>query len=113
RKVVGTFVAVLAVAVAGIFLMARRYGSEAKLFIRVGRESVGLDPTATTGQTSISMSDSRESEITSVVDLLASRGLRERVLDAVGVAAIVPSAGDEDDALARAQAIRRLDKWIE
>src|SRR5438132_13354793 len=51
RKVVGTFVIVLAVAVAGVFLAARRYASEARLFIRVGRESVGLDPTATTGQT--------------------------------------------------------------
>ncbi len=29
----------------------RSYRSEAKLFLRIGRETVGIDPSATTGQT--------------------------------------------------------------
>src|SRR5437667_2351417 len=113
RKVGGAFALVVAVALAIILLTPRRYSSEAKLFVHVGRESVSLDPTATTGQT-ITMNDSRESEMTSVVDLLASRSLREQVIDAVGVAAILPAAASrEEDPTARADAIRQLDTWID
>jgi uncharacterized protein involved in exopolysaccharide biosynthesis len=107
-----TFVLVLAGSVTAVFLLPRRYASEARLFVHVGRESVSLDPTATTGQT-LSMNDSRESEMSSVVDLLASRSLRERVVEVVGVAAIIPSATDPDDALTRADSVRQLDRWIE
>lgn len=111
RKAALTFVLVLGAAAAAIYFTPRRYSSEARLFVHIGRESVSLDPTATTGQT-LSMHDSRESEMSSVVDLLASRALREHVVDIVGAAAIVPSASD-DDAIARGDAVRQLDSWIE
>jgi uncharacterized protein involved in exopolysaccharide biosynthesis len=59
------------------------------------------------------MSDSRESEMSSVVDLLASRSLREEVIDAVGREAILGSETADDDPRARANAIRKLDSWID
>jgi len=68
--------------IVGIMFSPRTYHSEAKLFVRVGRESVTLDPTATTGQT-ISVYESRENEINSVLEVLQSRIIAERVVDAL------------------------------
>jgi len=51
-----------------------------KLFVQVGRGGVTLDPTATTSQT-ISVLESRDSEINSVIDVLQSRGVLELVLE--------------------------------
>lgn len=64
-------------------LVPATYESEAKLFVRVGRESVTLDPTATTGQT-ISVYESRENEINSVVDVLQSRMILEHIVAKLG-----------------------------
>jgi uncharacterized protein involved in exopolysaccharide biosynthesis len=67
------------------------YGSEAKIFVRLGRESVELDPTATTGQT-VSVQDSRENEINSVFETLTSRAILEGVVDELGPDVILDSA---------------------
>lgn len=58
----------------------RWYRSEAKLFVRIGRESVALDPTATTGQV-LQMQGSRENEINSVCQLLQSQELAATIVD--------------------------------
>ena len=73
----------LALGITGIFLFPRRYDSEAKLMVKLSRDFAAIDPT-TMGQT-ISIQESRESEITSIMDLLSSRGLAERVVDKIGV----------------------------
>ena len=67
----------------GTFLVAEIYKSEARLLVRIGRESVSLDPTATTGQV-ISVGQSRESEINSELEILKSRELAQKVVDAIG-----------------------------
>lgn len=59
------------------------FRSEAKLLLRLGRESVTLDPTATTGQI-IGVSRSRESEINSELEILKSRVLAGKVVDTIG-----------------------------
>ncbi|MEQ8790490.1 MAG: GumC family protein [Pirellulaceae bacterium] len=74
------FLLVMSGAVAAILLMQPRYMSEAKLFVRLGRESVTLDPTATTGQT-VSISESREVEINSIIEILRSRAVAEKVVE--------------------------------
>ena len=48
---VGVFVAVNAVVVTYTATRTPTFMSEAKLYVRIGRESVGLDPTATTTPT--------------------------------------------------------------
>jgi len=78
----------LAATAAIIFWYPRAYRSEAQLFVRVGRESVSLDPTATTGQV-VQVLDSREREINSTVEMLRSRALAEEVVDRLGPAAIL------------------------
>lgn len=79
------FVTLLTMLAAGavIFLFPRSYESEAKLLIKVGRSTAGLDPTAV-GPT-IAIQETRDTEINSMVDLLTSRGLFERVVDEIGV----------------------------
>jgi uncharacterized protein involved in exopolysaccharide biosynthesis len=67
--------------VIGLVLCTRMYTSEARLFVRLGRESVALDPTATTGAV-VSYNNSREAEINSVLEVLRSRSNVERVFDA-------------------------------
>ena len=50
RPMALAFGGAMSIAVLYITFCPKTYTSEAKLFVRVGRESVSLDPTATTGQ---------------------------------------------------------------
>jgi len=72
------------------FLSPEIYRSEGKLFVRLGRESGVLDPTATLGAGPVvAVPPSRENEINSVVQILQSRALIERVVDAIGARVIL------------------------
>ena len=77
------FLAVVATVTMGTFLATEIYLAEAKLMLRIGRENVSLDPTATTGQV-ISIGQSRDSEINSELQILNSRELAGKVVDALG-----------------------------
>src|SRR5688500_7839770 len=59
RGSLAIFAGILLLVALAVQLAPKTYRSEAKLFVRVGRESVTLDPTATTGQM-ISVYESRE-----------------------------------------------------
>lgn len=74
---------IIALTLTYLSLSTRKYLSEAKVFVRIGRESVTLDPTATTGQF-VAVSESRDSEVNAVNELLLSRGLAEKVVDHFG-----------------------------
>jgi len=78
----------------------QKFESEAKLFVRVGRENAALDPTLTKGETLIP-SLSREEEMNSIVEHLRSRVILERVLAAVEPATADLSAEDRERALDR------------
>jgi polysaccharide biosynthesis protein PslE len=77
------FVTTMALVIVGVFVCPKSYRSEAKLFVRMGRESVTLDPTATTGQI-VAVHESRENEINSVLDVIQSRVIFEHIVDAIG-----------------------------
>ncbi len=66
----------------------KKFESEAKLMIRVGRESVALDPTATTSQT-LMLQKTQEEEVNSALDLLRSRRVAERTVDKLGADRII------------------------
>jgi uncharacterized protein involved in exopolysaccharide biosynthesis len=97
-KMLAFFATTLALVYVALRLWPRSYESEAKLFVRLGRESVGLDPTATTGKT-VDIYDSREHEINSVVGVLQSRVLVEQVVDKLGPEVVLagekPAAADD------------------
>ena len=67
----------------------RAYRSEARLLLRVGRESVGLDPTATTGQTIPLQQSDRKDEVKSALEILRSRHIVSQAVDRVGVDAVL------------------------
>jgi uncharacterized protein involved in exopolysaccharide biosynthesis len=82
-KAILAFVAMFCLAIVASLAVSDRYVSEARLFIRIGRATVSLDPTATVGQT-LALSETREMELNSVVEVLGSRSLLEEVVDEFG-----------------------------
>ena len=89
---VWAFSFIMLVAIALTFLVPKTYTSEAKLFVRLGRESVSLDPTVATNQM-VAVNEPRENEINSVFELLKSRAVLSGVVDAMG-AKLVLGEGD-------------------
>ncbi|MEO2026762.1 MAG: hypothetical protein ABGZ23_12880 [Fuerstiella sp.] len=89
------FCGAMAIVVLGLVLCPRKYVSEAKLFVRVGRQNIGLDPTATTGQT-IAVHETRENEITSILDILQSRIVLQGVVDKLGTDLILNGSAPQD-----------------
>jgi polysaccharide biosynthesis protein PslE len=89
-------------AVAGAALMPRSYHSEARFFVRFGRENQ-VDPTASSGQM-ISLYESRESEINSLLEILKSRAILDRVVSELGPDLVLygqaakPEVGETDAA---------------
>jgi uncharacterized protein involved in exopolysaccharide biosynthesis/Mrp family chromosome partitioning ATPase len=94
-----------------IALYPRSYASESKLLIRMGRESVALDPTATTGET-IMLQKTQEDEVNSALNILNSREVLERVAERVGAEQIVDDAplGATDIANANAT-LAQISTW--
>jgi uncharacterized protein involved in exopolysaccharide biosynthesis len=95
RKVFLFFLAVMIVVMAATFLATEIYRSQARIMVRIGRESVTLPPTATTG-TVISYGLDRESEITSEKEILGSRDLAEKVVDEMGPEFFLARHDDSD-----------------
>ena len=93
-KMVLFFLTVTITVTLGTFLAAEIYRSEAKLMVRLGRESVSLDPTMTTGQI-INVSQSRLDEINSEMEILKSRELAEKVVDFIGSEKILNRPDEE------------------
>ena len=85
RAMVWTFSTIMLVAIAATFLASKTYESEAKLFVRLGKESVGMDPTARAVADNVVMvHESREFEINSVHRLITSHAVLEEVVKAIG-----------------------------
>ncbi|MDP6468518.1 MAG: hypothetical protein QF918_12300, partial [Pirellulaceae bacterium] len=122
-RAMAVFVAIIAIVVFSLIMIPRAYISEARLFVKTGRESVTLDPTATTGQ-NVMVNDSREGEVRSLEDVLRSRVLLENVVDDLGekmvlgsttdgpLSAWLKTAGIADSIDRREKAIHRLQKTI-
>ena len=91
-RMLGCFVAVMGLAAVGLYFAPREYGSDARLFVRVGRESVGLDPTASLGQT-FTLNESRRTELNSVLDVITTRAVYERVAEKLGPDVILDQGG--------------------
>jgi len=89
-KALLVFLFTLGSATLAAFLLPKTYRSEGKLFVRLGRENATLDETVAPGQDPVvALSPSRESEINSLVDVLRSRAMVERVVEAMGPDAIL------------------------
>jgi len=83
RKFILFFLIVMVPVTLWTFIAPEIYQSNAKLLVRLGRESVTLDPTATTGPVNL-VDQSRENEVKSEIEILKSQELVENVVDALG-----------------------------
>jgi uncharacterized protein involved in exopolysaccharide biosynthesis len=113
RKMAVAFCATLAVVVMAVIVWPRSYRSESRLLVRLGKESVGLDPTASLGQT-VSVEGLRENEINSEIDMLRSRVVLEDVVKRIGAQNILNSgAGGEPGLLDGVMsALRSAKTWL-
>ncbi|HVU88289.1 MAG TPA: GumC family protein [Pirellulales bacterium] len=93
RQMLWFFATTMGLVIVGLIVMPRTYMSEARLFVRMGKESVGLDPTAAMGQT-VPVEPSRENEINSELDILRSRVLMQDVVEKLGSDVILRSTAD-------------------
>ena len=88
---------IFAMAAAVLTYAPRTYRSEAKLYLQVGRASVGLDPTATTGQTINYSQSGRDEEVKSAMEIILSIGVIGKVVDKLGVDVASGSVGFHRD----------------
>lgn len=91
RVICGSLLLSILAGVLALIVWPRTYESEAKLLINVGRESVALDPTATTGQT-LMLQKTQEEEVNSALEVLSSRQVAELVVDQLGAQPILDGA---------------------
>jgi polysaccharide biosynthesis protein PslE len=82
RKGAAVFAAGALLAFVGALFMPRSYYSEARLFVRFGRENQ-VDPTAA-GSPMVALYESRESEINSLIEILKSRAILDRAVARLG-----------------------------
>ncbi|MCH7727634.1 MAG: hypothetical protein IH991_14295, partial [Planctomycetes bacterium] len=83
----------MATVVVAIVVWPKKYRSEGKLFIRPSVQNAAIDPTVTNDQ-AISMNESRELEINSIVEILSSRAMAEQVVNAIGSETILGKSGN-------------------
>jgi polysaccharide biosynthesis protein PslE len=79
-----------------IIYVPRKYASQAKVLLKLGRENVSVDPTVTTTGNLISLHRTYEGEINTVLHTMESREILEKVVDQVGVDAILNGSVNEE-----------------
>ncbi|MGA2032962.1 MAG: GumC family protein [Thermoguttaceae bacterium] len=98
-KAMAVFACVMTLAAVIINLVPKTYRSQEELLVRLGRENAVLDPTSTMGRDpAVTIPPSREDELNSVAEIIRSRLLVEKVVDAVGPDAILDSPPARPDA---------------
>jgi len=100
QKMVGFFLAVVLLTTAAMLIISPVYESEAKLLIRVGRETVSMDPSVL-GPT-MNVLQERSNEINSEIGILTSPYLVEQVVTDIGIADFVDVDGLDDGDRSRA-----------
>ncbi len=86
-----TFVTIGAMAGFATMQIKPKFESEASLYVQLGRESAGLDPTATTGEVA-PIYETREQELNSALEVMESRKLLEAVIAVIGEEVILNPA---------------------
>src|SRR3989339_727719 len=92
KRVVWCFLGIMLLTFLITLLMPRTYKSEAKLLVRLGRENVSMDPTASAGGEVVQVAQNRESEIKSELEILKSRDLAATVVAQLGPEVISPKS---------------------
>ncbi len=111
-KAIIVFSLIVAATIAWILLTPKKYESVAKIYVRLGRESTTLDPSATTGQT-VNIQKSLDSEINSMLQILGSHETVKRVVNDIGPDAILANSISSNGAPAKKETPTwSLKDWI-
>lgn len=78
---------VMTAVIAMFLLWPRKFGSEGRLYIQLGRNNTTLTPTS--GTASVSIQDTRETEIRSVLEIIKSRAVLEATVKELGAGKIL------------------------
>ena len=96
-KIVLIPILVASATIAVLLFFPRTYRSEARLFLQVGRESMGVDPATNTGGPTVSLVQSnRDEEVKSAIQVAGSRGVIAKVVEALGPEYVL-NAGDSGE----------------
>jgi uncharacterized protein involved in exopolysaccharide biosynthesis len=87
------FLLVMILAIALFVVWPREYASEGRIYVQRGGNTSGISPIAS--NSGVTVQDSHESEIRSVVEIARSRAIAEAVVDEVGVEEILKSPFDK------------------
>lgn len=90
------FTLVMVAVIATLLSMNDVFQSEAKLLVRLGRESVALDPTILASNIA-NVSQSRSNEINSELEILESADLIENLITEIGATVILPNTTADGD----------------
>lgn len=74
---------VMVIVVIGFVVWPRQYGSEGRLYVKMDRNNTSVNPSSSANQ--VSIQDTRETEIRSVVEIIQSHAVLDSVVDEVGV----------------------------
>ncbi|MEM6980096.1 MAG: Wzz/FepE/Etk N-terminal domain-containing protein, partial [Planctomycetota bacterium] len=85
--------------VLGVFLIPAQFDSYAQILVRLGRSTVAMDPTASLTPT-VSLQDSRASQVSSVREMLQSRAMAIAVVREIGSERILEAHSPMSKALA-------------
>jgi uncharacterized protein involved in exopolysaccharide biosynthesis/Mrp family chromosome partitioning ATPase len=102
-KMLVFFISVVLAAFAVLLAMERTYTSEAKILLRRGRETILLDPTVATGEVAPLFME-WENSMNSEIEILTSRELAARVVQAIGPKSFEKPAPEKGATL--------KDKWV-
>ncbi len=78
---------VMMLVIAAFIAMPRKYGSEGHIHVQMGRHNSTISPSS--GSSSISIQDTPETEIRSVVEIISSPAVLEAVVDQIGAERIL------------------------
>ena len=87
------FMLVMVLVVAMYVVWPRQYASEGQIYVQRGGNTSGISPIAS--NSGVTVQDSHESEIRSVVQIIRSRAVVEAVVDEIGVERILESPFDK------------------
>lgn len=97
-KLVSFQAAVVIACLCVILFWPRGYISEARIFLQLGKESVAIDPTATSGGSMVNVqSSTREDEIITSLDILQSRELASKVVDSLTPGVVLGNSDGNED----------------
>jgi uncharacterized protein involved in exopolysaccharide biosynthesis/Mrp family chromosome partitioning ATPase len=109
KAIMAVFVLIMGTVVIGTWMAPRSYRSDAKLLLKLGRENLSIDPTIGRGGQVVTISQSRESQINSEIEIMKSRDVVELVVDQLGleellgrpISSAAGSSGERHEALRR------------